>query len=329
MLELQGAPGAVLPLLVVALGAGVDFFLTVLVLGLTFELGLAEPQLEGFHPLHWVALTGTFGLYLLEALAELRRASAVLWHNLQLIVRPLAGAFLLFFLLDELPLGPRSMGALVGGIVCAFAHVLSWGRKFLFLLRPKGRMSPATSTLMEDLLVVVFIALAAPRPDLAGYLSLPLLLLGLFLGAPLRHAARFSFKTVGRRLLDPSGTTSWRVGTEIPVWVRRCVEDGGVFSREAGPAQEEALSRLRGTPAGLSGGPRLRGFREGWLVMESREVAFLYRHRRGTRSVPLDLPSFQEQEHLGWVQRVPLTLSGGGQSALFLQEELPGLKSHK
>jgi len=328
-LDLLSTGEPILLLLPISLAAGVDFFLALLILGLTQDLGWMGIQPEGLHPLQWAVMGGIAGLYLLEAMAEFRHVTALLWHNLQLLVRPLAAALMVFALLDGLPTGLRASGALVGAIVSAFAHVLSWGLKLRRFLQGRRKVAAATAVLAEDLLVIAFVFLATEDPELGAMVSVLLLLIGILLGGSFHHVVRFGFRIVQANLLKhPGHNPRHRVG-ELPRWVKKGIEAHGLSRLQNSPEEIEGLFGLWGMPAGIYGVPGVRGFREGWVLVDGTQTYFMFRHRSKSNCVRLDADSFGEQEPWGMAQRVPITHPDGGHSALFLQGRAPGLKSHK
>ena len=303
-------------LLPISLAAGVDFFLTLLVVLVSQGLGWSETQEPGFYPLHWGVLACLVFLYLLEASSELRPRPAALWHTLQLLLRPVGGALVALTFLDGLPLALQLLGALVAAIVCAFTHVLSWGQKFLSFLKPNLKVSFATRVLAEDTLVLAFLILALERPDLGFTLSGALLLLGLLLGGSMHHAVRFGLLLVKTEVSGFLNPPRWRDARELPPWIRRM-------------AGEDAAPGPRGMAAGVFGIPKPRSFQEGWLLEEDGAMRFVFRRRRKPSIIPLEPFLLGAEETLPMVRRVAMTDAGGGRSALFLQGKGPGLKSHK
>jgi len=314
--ELLDLPLPMILLLSLSLGAGVDFPLTLLVLGLSQSLGEPGIQDAAVQPLHWTVLTGITGLYLLEIGSELRPHPASLWHNLQLLLRPLGGVLLALAFLDGFPPAVQLVSAIAAGIVCAFAHVLSWGLKLLFFLNPRRKVSIASRMLVEDTLVLAFLILALERPDLGFTLSALILLLALFLGGPLHHVVRFGFSSLKSQAYGLLFPPRWWGARELPSWIRR--EEG-----------ERATSGLRGLPAGIDNLPGLRGFREGWLLDSGNTRSFVFRRRGKPVTIPLDNLSLEEEGPLVLARRLSMTAEDGTRSALFLQGTGPDIKSHK
>lgn len=316
MSTLLELPASVLLLLPISLAAGADFFLTVLVLGLSQSLGWPGIQEPGLHPLHWGALSIVAALYLLETAAEFRPTSALVWHTLQLLLRPVGGLLVALALLDGAPGSIQLLGALAAGTVCAFTHVLSWGQQLLLFLSPTRKISIVTRVLAEDALVLAFLFLALERPEVAFPLSAPLLILGLIFGGPLHHAVRFGLVLLWERLFGFLQPSPWRAPEDLPAWVR----DLGASDR---------AGTFRGMPAGLRSPPGSRGFREGWLLERGTSRDFVFRRRRKGGVVPLEGSDAGEEERLALALRIPFTAPDGRRSALFLQRTANILKSHK
>jgi hypothetical protein len=310
--ELLALPVPFLLLLPISLAAGADYFLTLLVLGLSQSLGWPGITEPGLHPLHWSVLAGLAALYLCETAAELRPIPALFWHTLQLLFRPLGGMLLALTFLDGSPAALQLLGALVAGVVGAFTHVLSWGRKLLLFLNPDRKISLFTRMLAEDTLVLAFLVLAMERPDLAFPLSAPLLILGLIFGGPLHHVVRFGLDLLRDRIWSAVEGPRWRTAEELPDWAREM---------EAG----EGPGRVKGLPAAALGLGGKRGFREGWLLDTRAGYQFAFRRLRRSGVIPL--PGFPagEERKLRLARRIAMEGPEGSRWALFLQRNTPDI----
>jgi hypothetical protein len=314
--ELLTLPVPFLLLLPISLAAGADFFLTLLVLGLSQSLGWPGITEPGLHPLHWSVLAGLGALYLLETAAEQQPIPALFWHTLQLLFRPLGAILLALTFLDGFPAALQLLGALVAGVVAAFTHVLSWGQKLLIFLNPDRKISLFTRMLAEDTLVLAFLVLAMERPELAFPLSAPLLILGLIFGAPLHHVVRFSLDLLRDRIWSAVDGPRWRTSEELPRWARQT-------------GAGERPERVRGLPAAALGLGGRRRFREGWLLDTSTGYQFAFRRLRRPDVVPLPgFPSCEERK-LQLARRVAMEGPEGSRWALFLQRNTPDIRSHK
>ncbi len=316
MSEFLSLPSPFLLLLPLSIAAGVDFFLTLLVAGLSLGFGWPGMQDLGPDPLHWGILVVLSVLYLAEAAADIKPLPSLFWHFLQLFLRPLGGILLAFTLLNGLPLLLQIIGASMSGVVCAFTHVLTWGRKLSLFLNPRERVSRTTEVLAEDTLILVFLALTVDRPDVAFLLSGPILFFGLLLGGQYHHLVRFGVSLSKDRAWGFLSPRRWREGSELPSWAR-----GAMVGHDMSP--------VRGIPVGAMGLPGLRGFREGWLLRAGGADVFTYRKWRKPLTFSSERLSSGPEEDLGFVLKVPLQVPETDESALFLQKSHSGLKSHK
>ncbi len=317
LMELPLFSSELLLLLPLAVAAGLDLYLTLLVVGLYLAIG--EPLLGGPLPLPggaWIILPGLLGLYLLEFALELRPFPALVWHNLQLFLRPLGGALLGFTLMDGSPTGSVLLGAAMAGLVAAFLHVLTWGQGLLLRLVPARSVSPLTLNLASDTTALTLVVLALEQTSLALSSALVILVLGIVLGAHLHRVVRFGTVLLRDSLWGFLSQPGWTGEEALPRWVRRWSgrpEVGGV----------------RGIPAG---GWRLPGgdtFREGWVVDASGRRSFLFRKGRRTVEIPMGGQVGEEgvKGHLAF--QVELKWAEGRSSALFLQRSVRGSKPHK
>lgn len=316
MTDLLGLPPPFLLLLPLALAAGVDLFLTLLVVFASMEMGWAASPTGGAHSLRWGVLAMLALLYLMEGGMELRPLRALVWHNLQLVLRPMGAFLLALTLLDGTPPLPLLLGALATAVVASFSHVLTWGGKLQRFLSRGPRVSPITHALAEDTFVLILILLALERPELAFPLSGGILLVGLAAGGPFHHLTRFGTALLRDRVWGIASPVRWLEEGELPVWIQRW--SGG-----------QELSGVRGLRAGVKGLPNARGFREGWLL-ESGPARFLaFRHLRGPVFVSLEGFRWFQEASSGIARATPMEAPDGSRSALFLQHGAPGPKSHK
>ena len=101
---------ALLPL---ALAAGVDLPLTLLLLGGALSLGFQIPPPGELAVPNVLVMAGV--LWMLEFWAERRPVSALGWNLAQGLVRPFAGALLALLLVPDAGIGWRALAALVAG----------------------------------------------------------------------------------------------------------------------------------------------------------------------------------------------------------------------
>lgn len=316
MTDFLGLPPTLLLLLPFSLAAGVDLFLTLLVVAVSLDpiwvsLGAPLPP-----PLRWgiPSLLGLF--YLLEGGLELRPLPSLLWHNLQLVLRPVGAFLLALTLLEGASLSILIPTALGAAVVAAFAHVLSWGGKVLRLLSHPTRVSPLTFTLAEDTLALALLFVAMEGPTPAFILSGTLLIGGLVLGANRHHLVRFGVALLVDRFWGIVSPTSWVGREELPSWVRGLAEKHGILG-------------LRGLRAGALGLPLERRFREGWLLEAGPQTFLALRRLREGTLLPLDAFEPSPPEFGCAALRIPMRAQDGDEWALFLQRGAPVPKSHK
>ena len=316
MTEFLGLPPPFLLLLPLALAAGVDIFLTLLVVIAWLDPGLGGLPGVGEHPLRWAILAALAFLYLLEGGMEIRPLGGLIWHNLQLVLRPFGGALLALTLLDGLPIYLVLCGTLMTAVVAAFFHVLSWGEKLSQFLSPGRRVSALTHSLAEDTLVLALLVLAIERPFGAFLLSGALLVAGLLAGGSLHHLTRLGIALLWDRVWGMVSPTRWRETTELPRWIRR-------WSRT------EGFLGIHGLRGGAKGLPRTSAFRAGWILESGDARFFAFRTKWAPVFLSLDGYRMFPAEPSSIASRVPLEASDGSKSALFLQRGGPVPKSHK
>ncbi len=316
MNELSSLPPEILLLLPLAVAAGIDLYLTLLVTGLYLFFG--EPPLGGPIPLppgSWGILPGLACLYLVETAAEIRPVPALFWHHLQLLIRPLGGLLLGVSLLWEASSALTMVGATLAALVAAFVHVLAWGQSLLLRLSPGRHVSPVTFNLAQDTFALALSVLAWERPLYGFPIAFLLLLLGLVRGAHLHRVVRFGTSLLGDRIWGILSRGGWTQTESLPAWVRRW-------------ASGVPFGGLRGLRAGALGLPGWKRFREGWIVNHGGRLSFLFRRGRRSVEVPLGDQAWDE-EATPLTLRVRLRAPPGPSPALFLHLSKMGQKPHK
>lgn len=302
----------VLPL---SIAAGLDLYLTLLAAGTGMILfgGDPVPELST-----WVSLPLTLGLvalYLAELMAELRPVSALFWHNLQLLFRPLGAALLAFHLLRGEAAVFMVMGAAMAGTVAAFCHVLFWGLLLVAHLTTRPRRALLALTLLADVAAIAFVVLASFRVEPGVAAAGLLLLCGLAFGHHLHGATRFGLALLADRVWGIVSPTGWKPGSDLPSWV-------GELSRES--VQESA----RGARAGTVGVPGIGRFRAGWILQGNQYLLFGFRAGWGTKAERLE-GEWLEEETGPLAKTVRFRSPEGARWALFLQMGLNAPEPHK
>ena len=313
---LQTMPPELFLLPPLALAAGVDLYLTLLVLGAAPALGLWEAMpgaLGDLDSLGVLLMVGTF--YVLELLAEGWPSAALFWNAFHAIIRPLAGVLLALLLLDGQPLEIALPGALVAGALASAAHAARTGGGVLMWLDPSRHPSRILIALLEDVSVMGMIVLILDHPRVALGLAFAVVLLSLRLAGSQVRAFGFAVRLVWARAWRQLGQPRWDDPEQFPRWVRHALE-GDIMAPGGG---------LRGSPAGahrLPGAPR---FADGWVVVRGDTPLFVWPRRRGAGRVDLGTLRATGVSESAFFRRVELLGSGGPAGLYFgLDGPVPG-----
>lgn len=266
---------ALLPL---ALAAGLDLPLTLLLVAAAPSLGFQTPapgELGQLAIPHVLVMASA--LWVLEAWAERRPIPALGWNLAQGVVRPLAGALLTLLLVAGA--GPvwELLSALVGAAVALWAQAARTGWRLLLDLAGAKRPSRLLVSAAEDAGALALVALLLDTPVPAAALALVTLLLGAAWARPAVRAYGFGARLAWGGTWGVLEPRRWSDPARFPGWV------------------QDALSRdpslvgggLRGTPAGALAHPELDVFHSGWVVVRGGPPLFLFRRGRRVHSVDL------------------------------------------
>jgi len=310
------ALGDLLFLAPLALAAGLDLFLVLLVLGVAGLLGLggeAPPALAYLGDP--ITILGAALLHLVERWHDAGPRRALLWHSVQLLVRPLGGGLLALLLTHGLVAGGMQLAVvLLGSVLALLAHHLRWG---IQLLQDLLRLHTPRRWLLllgwdASALGLALLALDAPR---VGVLVVAAVTAALLLAPPgllrVPWAGPFLARDLVWALVSP---LRWRTGSDLPRWVGR---EGDV-----GPGEVTPPCGIRAWAYCPRGGGLFRG---GWLVTSGSGTAFRYRRRGGPVSLPV--ASLRETD----VVRTPIAMAlrptgtASPYAVLFLQRHAPPL----
>lgn len=317
MTDLLSLPMGFLLLLPFSVAAGMDLYLTLLTVSLTAGMATELPAVSGHPPYAGFASIVMLGLlYLAEFAAEQRPSVALVWHNLQLLLRPLGGALLGIVFLEGEPPAIVALGMGLASIVAAFTHVLAWGGSLLLRLVPGHGPSPILLSLAQDAGTVGLLALALLRPDLAFLGTTGLLIITLVMGRPLHAVVRFGWALMEDSIWGIVSSPRWRRQEELPRWLRK----------ETNHLPPHWVRGIRAATVGVSGPGH---FTEGWVVDVSGETSFCYRRKLAGRIIPLTALLEGEPRVDALSVRIPLRSVDAAMAALFLQKGAPGIKSHK
>lgn len=315
---------AALALPALAVGAGMDLYLALLLLGAAPALGfwdvlpgalgdLASPGV--------LLLTGVF--YLAEFAADRGFATSLVWNALHAIIRPVAGALLALLVLDGGPFWVQAAGAVVAAGLASAAHAVSTGGSLLLRLDRGAPVRPVLASLLEDVAVVGLLVLALDRPVWSAGVAGLLVVAALPLAGSQLRAFAFSLRlAVGRarRLLTGGG---WTHPDDFPRWLRTALAH-----------ESTAPGGLRGTPGAgvrLPGRPRLL---LGWMVVRGETPLFVHGRDRTARVDLGDLRprSLEEGGFLRWAELSPRADGdeappSGPQSLLLLPRDGPSVET--
>jgi hypothetical protein len=328
MLELlPGLPPELLLLPPLALAAGIDLYLTLLVLG-------AAPTLPWWpHPMPGalgdldspgvMIMLGT--LYLLEFSAERFPATALVWNAFHAVIRPVAGALLALLLLDAADLPVVIAGVLAAGALASFAHAVRSGGAVVRWLGSAPTPHVLLVSLLEDAIVLGLVVLALDQPLRAAGVAGALALLAVATAPSYARAFAFAVRLAAARLFQPITYRRWMGSDELPTWVRRALH-GDTLAAGGG---------LRGSPVGayrLPGAPR---FAWGWIVIRGSSPLFicprgLLPGRAGGSARAIDVGGLLAQNvaDSGFFRRVDLrSRTGGARSCLFFGVDGPSAQS--
>lgn len=313
LLELPPEVLAVVPL---AVAAGADLYLTLLLLGLAPHTGW------------WVALPGALGdldsapilvivggFYVLELLAERWFSSALVWNAFHAIIRPVAGALLALLLLDGLALEVSLLLAAVAGFVASGAHAVRTGGGVLLRLDAADHPDRALVAAFEDVAVLGVVVLTLDRPAWAlATVGVVILAAAPLAGSQVRAFA-FAVRSAWSRAWTTLDQPGWEDPEAFPDWVGEALE-GDVMAPGGG---------LRGAPAGGRRIPGARPFVTGWVVVRGDTPLFLHRTVGGTQAVDLGRLRVTGVSESAFFRRV--SLHGTGPVHLYLKASGPGAES--
>jgi hypothetical protein len=273
---------ALLALAPLSIAAGVDLYLTLLLIGVAPTTSLWEAPLPGaLGDLDSPGLLIVVGsCYLLEFAAERFGVSSLIWNGFHALLRPLSGFLLGVLVLDGLPLWAMAIGALLAGFVASFVHAVRSGGAIIRHLTSNDRVSSLLLSLTEDVGVLAVVVLTLDRAGAAAVAAGVLLIAISAFAANRLRAFGFGITLLASRPLAGLRTRRWHGGDSLPPWVTEAV---------SGNAGLEELGTVRGTPAAGHRIPGAPAFAIGWLVIREGNPTFAY--RAGGRSLVAQLES--------------------------------------
>jgi hypothetical protein len=273
-----GIPAEFTILIPLALAAGADLYLALLLLGLAPHTGLWE-QLPGalgdLGSPGVLIIVGSF--YVLEFVAERWPATGLVWNTFHSVIRPLAGALLALLLLEGRPTEVVVAAAVLAGLLSSLAHVARTGWGVLIWLGSTPHPNRLLVAVFEDVLVLGTIVLLLDAPRWALVASTLLLLGSLRAGGSQVRAFTFAVRLAVSRVWTGLGPSRWQAPGDFPGWLDEALEGHA----------EQTGTGLRGCPAGAHRLPGAPPFVTGWVVVGSDMRLFAYRTARRTVSVDL------------------------------------------
>lgn len=307
-----------------ALAAGIDLYLTLLVLGAAPTTGWWDQPLPGalgdLDSPGVLIMVGTF--YLLEFSAERFSPASLVWNAFHAVIRPLAGALLALLLLDGAPLAVVAGGAMAAGALASLAHAARSGGVIMRWLGSTTAPHVLLVSLMEDAVVLGLVVLALDAPLWGLGVAGAVTLLALVRSPSDARAFSFAIGLATARAFSTITHRRWMGPEELPSWVRRALESD-VLAPGGG---------LRGSPAGayrLPGAPR---FTLGWVVVRGGSPLFVFPRgplpagRGGARAIDLGRFRGERVVETGLFRRVDLS-TGGTPAGMFFRADGPSAES--
>lgn len=264
-------------LLALAFACGLNLYATVALLGLASRLGWfadLPTSLRGLE--NGLVIFSAALLFLIEFVIDKVPYADAFWDAVHTIVRPLGAALLVAIALGEAPVDVRAAAAAITGLATLAAHASKAGVRVIMNARPRLART-ITVSLLEDILAIALVVAALTNPAAATAAVAALLLPMLVVAPVLWRAAALGIRASIAWLRGFFGTAGWLDAARLPSALRPLVSDPVV-----------GLPPPRATRAALVGHRAAGAYRNGWLVLENGQAAFVYRAR--FRSHRFDLP---------------------------------------
>ena len=297
-----------------AFAAGLDLYLTLLLLGVASRVGWGGELPGNLAELGaGLMLSMAAFFYLLEFLAERTAPVSLFWNAAHSLIRLLGAALLVGLAFPEASWGILLTGGTTAVALAAVAHGARFGTRQLLRLAAARPPSFLLVSLGEDAVVLALVALALDFPAAGAGTTLALVVFALTLGRPALRASLFGLRLamgVWASLLSPRG---WRTPAHFPPWLRLA-------------GQGDHLSpggTLRGAPAGGWRVPGSGPFRNGWIVITGSGAFFVYRRLRQAHSIALTGARVRRVVERTAFRRVELQDSADRPFALLLPRDGP------
>ena len=321
MLEqlLSDLPPEILVLPPLAIAAGIDLYLTLLLLGvMPATTWWSEPlpgALGDLDSLGVMVMAG--GFYLLEFAAERFPTTTLVWNAFHTVIRPVSGALLALLLLDGQPPLVIATGAVLAGALASAAHSIRSGASILRWLGSSPAPHPLLTSLVEDVVVLGIVALVIDLPLWALAAGIVMAVGGSVGGASRVRAFIFAVRLGAGRVFQTLGARRWTNIEEFPRWVRTALE-GDVMAPAGG---------LRGSPVGAHRLPTAPSFVPGWIVVRGDSPIFVFRRRNKITLVELGALDAIDVVESSFFRRVDLERADSGRACIFFALNGPSAES--
>lgn len=304
----------------VAIAAGIDLYLTLLVLGAAPTTGLWEQPMPGalsdLDSPSVMIVVGVF--YLLEFAAERYPPAALVWNAFHAVIRPVSGVLLALLLLSGQPHQVVLLGSFLAGLLTSLAHAVRSGGAVIRWLSAATAPHVLLVSLLEDVIVLGTLVLALDLPAWAFAAALAGTLLASARIPSDVRAFVFAVRLAVDRLFHTFGRRRWLGPDELPSWVRAALENDD----ELAPG-----GALRGSQVGahrLPGSPR---FVSGWVLVRGGTPVLVFRRRGVVEHVELDGFALRGVFERGFFRRVDLRTGSDAVGCIFFRLNGPSAAS--
>jgi len=313
-------PHELLVLVPLAIGAGIDLYLTLLLIGAAPTTPWWDHPLPGslgdLDSLGVLVTVGAF--YILEFTAERLPPAALVWNAFHAVIRPVSGALVALLLLEGQGLAVILVGVVLAASLASLAHAVRSGAAILRWLSPAATPHVLLVSIFEDAVVLGLVVLSLDLPTWALGASLALLLLAARGGPSNVRAFAFAVRLATGRAFQTLVRRRWLGQDELPAWVRRSLADDPLAPGGG----------LRGSPAGAFRLPGAPGFATGWVVVRGGSPIFVHRrHPEAHAVIDLGAMSAERVSDTGFFRRVDLRADGGASTCVFFSVNGPSEES--
>ena len=257
---LEGLNPALLACLPLSVAAGVDLYLTLVLVALAPHLGFGEGLPDGLlNSLGAEApLIMALGFYVLEFVSERSKPASVFWHLPQVLVRPVAAGLLSLLILKGSGVwGGPYLWALVSAVLAYLSHGFKTGAAMLGWLYDVQAPSGLLLSIAEDVVVVALIALALDAPVWSVLVVGAALLLFGLMAPNLLPASRLGRSLAWQRSWGSLTPFEWTDEEALPPRVQSVLTS---VERPFGKSLKAARCSLIATD-------RRRALRPGWIIL--------------------------------------------------------------